>query len=107
MHELPERARYTLKILLDQLDVVEHQIEEIEERMKAVFEATEEIRFLMTMPGAGFILAVVIHLGVGDVGRFARSESLASYSGTVPSVRASGGKVRYGHLHPDTNHYLK
>jgi len=37
----------------------------------------------------------------------ATSESLASYSGTVPSVHASGGKVRYGRLRPDTNHYLK
>jgi transposase len=105
--QLPEHSRYTLKILLHQLGVVEHQIKEIEKRMRQVFETTEEIKLLMSMPGVGFILAVVIILEVGDVNRFMRSESLASYSGTVPSVHASGGKVRYGRLRPDTNHYLK
>jgi transposase len=32
---------------------------------------------------------------------------LASYAGTVPTVKSSGGKTRYGHLPPQSNHYLK
>ena len=39
--------------------------------------------------------------------RFASHEHLASYAGTTPRVHASGGKVRYGRLRPDVNHYLK
>ena len=61
----------------------------------------------MTMPGVGFILSVVISLEVGDVSRFSGPDRLASYSGTVPRVHASGDKVRYGRLRPDTNRYLK
>jgi len=45
--------------------------------------------------------------GIGDAARFNSPQRLASYSGTVPSVHASGGKVRFGKLRPDTNHYLK
>ncbi len=48
-----------------------------------------------------------VSLEVGDVGRFNGPERLASYSGTVPRVHASGDKVRYGRLRPDTNRYLK
>jgi hypothetical protein len=59
------------------------------------------------MPGVGFILSVVILQEIGDIGRFASAERLASYSGVTPRIHASGGKVRYGKLRPDTNHYLK
>ena len=104
---LPEQTRYTLETLLNHLEEVEEQIGKIEKRMKEVFHHNEETELLMTMPGVGFILAVVISLEVGDVSRFSGSERLASYSGTVPRVHASGEKVRYGRLRPDTNKYLK
>lgn len=104
---LPEQTRYVLETLLHHLDEVERQIGEIEKRMKEVFHLNEESKLLMTMPGVGFILSVVIYLEVGDVSRFSGPERLASYSGTVPRVHASGEKVRYGRLRPDTNRYLK
>jgi transposase len=104
---LPEQTRYALETLLHHLDEVEHQISKIEKRMKEVFLPNKETELLMTMPGVGFILSVVISLEVGDVGRFSGPELLASYSGTVPRVHASGDKVRYGRLRPDTNRYLK
>jgi len=104
---LPEQTRYALETLLHHLDEVEHRVGEIEKRMKEVFYPNEETKLLMTMPGIGFILAVVISLEVGDVGRFSGPERLASYSGTVPRVHASGDKIRYGRLRPDTNRYLK
>jgi len=102
-----KQTRYVLNILLEQLDGVEQSIEQIEKRMKEVLEATEEVKLLMTMPGVGFILAVVISQEIGDVSRFSGSDRLASYAGTVPRVHASGGKIRYGRLRSDTNTYLK
>lgn len=104
---LPEQTRYSLETLLKHLDEVERQIDAIENRMKEIFLPSEGTKLLMTMPGVGFILAVVIILEVGDVGRFNSPERLASYSGTVPRVHASGDKIRYGRLRPDTNRYLK
>jgi len=59
-----KQTRYVLNILLEQLDGVEQSIEQIEKRMKEVLEATEEVKLLMTMPGVGFILAVVISQGI-------------------------------------------
>ena len=60
-----------------------------------------------TLPGVGFILAVVILHEIGDIVRFGSAERLASYCGVTPRVHSSGGKTRYGRLRPDTNHYLK
>ena len=61
----------------------------------------------MTLPGIGFILAVVIANEIGDIGRFTTPQRLASYAGTVPRVHSSGGHTRYGKLRSDVNHYLK
>lgn len=104
---LPSQSRYTMQCLLRQLDTVCQEIERLERRMVKVFERNEQIELLMTIPGVGFVLAVVISLEIGDVSRFNSPQRLASYSGTVPRVHSSGDKVRFGRLRPDTNRYLK
>jgi transposase len=83
------------------------QIREFEERIRMTFQPTSAIRHLMTAPGLGLTLAVVIALEVGDVARFATAEKLAGYAGTTPRVHASGGKTRLGRSRPDVNRYLK
>jgi len=107
MRQLPPQTRYTTGGLLHQLDLIEGQISRIEKRMMQVFDRTPEVELLMTMPGIGFILAVVISLEVGDVSRFGSAERLAGYSGTTPRVKSSGDKTRYGPLRSDVNQYLK
>jgi transposase len=105
--QLPSNTRYTTELLLEQLDQTEQKIKALEARMKMMFKETEQHSLLKTMPGIGFILSVVILQEIGDIGRFGSAERFASYSGVTPRVHASGGKVRYGRLRPDTNHYLK
>jgi transposase len=104
---LPCHTRYTTELLLQQLDQTQEKIQAIEAKMKKLFKETEQHKLLETMPGIGFILAVVILQEVGDIRRFGSAERFASYCGLTPRVHASGGKVRYGRLRPDTNHYLK
>ena len=104
---LPHETRFTLEQLLETLGHIEGQIKALEKRMHDVFEETQEVRILQTLPGVGFILAVVIWQEVGDVERFACSEQLVSYAGTCPRVHSSGDKSRFGPLRNDVNHYLK
>jgi transposase len=93
--------------LLEQVEEVQEQIELLEDRMKKAFRTSRELEFLQTLPGVGFILAVIIFLEVGDVSPFPAASRLASYSGTTPRIHASGGRVHYGRLRPDVNRYLK
>jgi transposase len=72
-----------------------------------VFKPTPAIQWLLTLPGVGLTLAVVIALEVGEVARFATAEKLAGYAGKPPRVHASGGKTRFGPARPDVNRYLK
>ncbi|MEM3658515.1 MAG: IS110 family transposase [Candidatus Hadarchaeum sp.] len=75
--------------------------------MKGVLVLTPEVKLVRSLPGAGFILATVIALEVGDVRRFPRPAHLASYAGTVPMVQQSGDKVWHGKTQEDVNRYLK
>jgi len=107
LKQLPAQTRWVTEQLLAQLDFVTLQIHQVEERLEELVEVTPAMQRLRSLPGIGVILAATIALEIGDVGRFPSAAHLASYAGTTPRVHASGGKVRYGHLRPDVNQYLK
>ena len=104
---LPPHTAYASRQLLEQVEGLDRQLREFEHRIQAVFKPTPAIQLLLTLPGVGLTLAVVIALEVGDVARFATAEKLAAYAGTTPRVHASGGKTRFGPSRPDVNRYLK
>ena len=65
------------------------------------------MQLLKTLPGIGEILAIVIDLEIGDIDRFHAPGNFASYAGTTPKVKGSGGKFRYGKMIKQSNQYLK
>jgi transposase len=89
------------------LDHVQGQIKELEERIKHRIEITPNVQILKTLPGVANTLAIVIEREMGSVDRFPSSSHFASYAGTVPTVKSSGGKIRYGRLRKQSNQYLK
>jgi transposase len=107
LDRLPPHTAYATEQLLEQVEGLDRQVREFEQRIQAVFKPTPGIQWLLSLPGVGLTLAVVIALEVGDVARFATAEKLAAYAGTTPRVHASGGKVRFGPPRPDVNRYLK
>jgi len=107
IEQLPEQTRWATRQMLAQLDSLSEQIREFEKRLGELVEVTPEMQRLETLPGVGIILSATIALEIGEIGRFLSAERLASYSGTVPRVHASGDRVRYGRTRPDVNRYLK
>ena len=104
---LPPETQRCMKQNLEVLDHIQGQIKELEERIKDRVEATPNIQLLITLPGVATILSNVIEREIGDISRFPSSAQFASYSGTVPTVKGSGGKIRYGRLRKQSNQYLK
>jgi len=107
LEELPPFTRQSVETQLDLLDEVEAHIDRAEEQIRGVVETTPAMGLLKTIPGVGPILAVVIASEVGDIDRFPSPEHLASYAGTAPRVKSSGGKTSYGRVRADVNRYLK
>jgi transposase len=98
-------TRFGLEQILSQLDTIEQQIECFENRMRDTFASCRVLELLQTLPGVGFILALVIMVKIGDISRFPSVSQLASYAGATPRVRSSGDKTRYGRVRPDVNRY--
>lgn len=107
LQKLPPETQFASRRTLETLDALAEQIWALENRMKEVFEETDEAKLLKTLPGVGFILSVVMSGEIGEIGRFTSADRLASYSGTTPRVAASGGKTRYGGMRTESNQYLK
>jgi transposase len=105
--QLPPHSRFSTEHLLEQLKILDKHIAEFEDRMCKVFKKTPTLEWVMSLPGVGLILGIVILLEVGDVHRFPDAEHLAGYAGTTPRVSGSGGKIHFGPLRSDVNHYLK
>jgi transposase len=105
--ELPPQTRRSVEVQLEVLDRVEEQMGGTEEQMRKIIEETPAMKLVMTLPGVGQILTIVIVMEIGEIERFADAAHLASYAGTVPRVQASGGRTFYGKVRPDVNRYLK
>jgi transposase len=84
--ELCQRMHATATIELNRIDAVIHQ------RARNI----EAVQRLLTIPGVGEQVALMIYAWVGDVGRFRSARELASYAGLVPTVRQSGSTQSLG-----------
>lgn len=107
LKQLPE---WTCLAAREQLDYVDHFAEEVRYfnlKIVEAFDGNDEVDMIDTLPGVGKILAVIIWLEIGDVSRFPRADSLATYAGTTPRLHDSGTKRRLGQVRIDVNRYLK
>jgi transposase len=105
--ELPEHTRQSVEQLLVHLDFVAMQVEDCEKRLELILGNSAERDLLQSMPCVGKILGAVIALEIGDVRRFAGADRLASYAGTVPRVKGTGGRNRLVGCSQEVNQNLK
>ena len=104
---LPQETTRCMHQELEMLGHAQDHIGRLEARIKERIKFTESMQLVQTLPGVGAILAIVITLEVGAIDRFPSASNLASYSGTVPKVKSSGGKHRHGRMIKQANNYLK
>jgi transposase len=70
LQRLPEQTRWVSEQLLAQLDFVGSQVRQLEQRLDELVEVSEEMQWLLSMPGVGVILAATIALEIGEIQRF-------------------------------------
>jgi len=107
LSELPPWTQQSVLKQLEMVDFLQMQIEDCEQLLETALECNGERDLLQTLPGVGKILSAVIALEIGDIGRFANAQNLASYAGLVPAARESAGKKRKSKCPADCNCYLK
>lgn len=90
---------FQIKLLIAQIDFIEGQVGEVEERIRAGLDAVEPL--ILTIPGIGYTLGAQIVSEIGDVRRFRNASSIVKYAGINPSISQSGK------FSSDDNHITK
>ncbi len=107
LQQLPPETRRCVDQELELLELLQAHIQRLEARILQRVKLTPTLQRIMSIPGPAEILSIVIDRELGSIDRFPSPKHFASYSGLVPRVSASGGKVHYGRMVQQSNRYLK
>src|SRR4029450_1774622 len=89
------------------LPVLDAQIRRLDTGLFRRGASDPRVQRLLTIPGIGPFLAVLLVLELGDVQRFPSAKHLASYVGLTPRIRASADRRRARHLSKEGNRLLR
>jgi transposase len=87
-----------LLLLRQELASLNRQREKVEQALDAIARRHPMVARLQTIPGIGPRTAEAVAAFGDEIARFARSKQFASYFGMTPTLDASGGVVRHGHI---------
>jgi transposase len=93
---LPDHTRHSIEQCLELIDQTSKMIDPLEDEIVLSCQDIEDIALLETIPGIGRLQAIIIYAGVVDIRRFKSAKAFASYTGLVPTIRASGDNVKGG-----------
>lgn len=91
-----EITKKSIEQCLDVITSLKSSIAEIDRQLLEMSRGIKSVELLQTIPGIGSVRSATIYAEIGDVNRFKSPKALASYTGLIPSVRASGESVRVG-----------
>jgi len=105
--ELPSPDGELLKENLALLKVMNERINSTEDLIARLTEGDAAIGWLVSLPGIGVFLSVLIRYEVDRIDRFPSAKKFAGYTGLVPSTYASGERMVHGRLTKQGNKWLR
>ena len=83
------------------------EILHLSKELRGMAKDDPDVQLLMTIPGIGYYLGLLIKAEIGDINRFISGDHLASYAGLVPSTKSSGGVERHGRITKEGSSWLR
>ena len=106
----PESKRALVE-LLDNLESLRNQIASVVKQLRVYVSKDKEvskiINLLISIPGIGFVLSIILYSEIIDIKRFGKLDELATYVGLSPAVYSSGEKEINLGLSKQKNKYLR
>ena len=90
-----EAARLKLRLLLEELELLEKQTKELEEQMEAALQKTDYAEFLLSIKGIGIVTLAACLGELGDPTRFDNPRQMSRMAG-YNLVEDSSGKNKAG-----------
>ena len=94
---LSRMEQFQLELEMENRQYIEKQIERISEEVRKHSHQkpwSEEMAYVMSLPGFGVITAMTVLAAIGEIKRFETPKKLGSYSGLTPGLEQSGTKNR-------------
>lgn len=79
---------FQIRILIEQIDYTEGQIEKIDQQIKQQLEKINSV--ILSIPGVGPATGAIILGEIGDINRFSNPKKLVAFAGIDPTVMQSG-----------------
>lgn len=105
--ELDPRARQEVDQVMALLDQIETFVKGLNRQIQDRAGQDHDALLLMTIPGIGYYLALLILAEIGDIRRFPSARKLTSYAGLVPTTRSSGGHTYHGRITKEGSRWLR
>jgi len=83
------------------------EVQRLSLELRSMAAGDEGVRLLMTIPGVGYNIALLVKAEIGDIGRFGSGDQLASYAGLAPSTYSSGCVTRHGRITREGSNWLR
>ncbi len=97
--ELGGEEAETVVGCLRQIDFLDGEITQIDQKLAQWASSSDDARRLMSIPGVGAGVAVTLMAAIGDISRFDSPRALVAYLGLDPRVRQSGDEpARHGRI---------
>ena len=105
---VPEMIRGTLKLLIEEIRLMEARIAQIERELTQVAKDSEACKLLLSIPGVGLLTSTAMVAATsGKVTHFKDARHFASWFGLTPKEYSSGNSRRLGRISKKGDRYLR
>jgi transposase len=104
---LPDTDAHLLHEDCELHDGIEAQVESTDCLINKLATQDPAVKWLISVPGIGRFLSVLIRWETDDIHRFADAKHFASYTGLAPSTYASSSRLAHGPLTKQGNKWLR
>ncbi len=108
--EVPSMARLSLKLFLEEIDLINKQLKELESEYLKIEETknfSKNFKIIQSVLGVGPLIAASLAFEVGDWKRFSNEKQVAAFLGLTPSEYSSGESIHRGRITGQGNPTLR
>lgn len=105
--KLPGKDKDMLESLIRTFEHIRAEIKHSDALVKDLYSENHKAQLIITIPGFGIFLSVLVTTEIADITRFSSDSKLHSYAGLIPSIHDTGEKSYHGRLVHQGNKHLR
>jgi transposase len=94
--DMPTVWQRSIAEALALIELLDERIAPLDQELTPIARADRDVALLVTIPGAGDLLALTLAAEIGDISRFPSARKLVGYAGVAPGISQSGDRTKTG-----------